>query len=73
MARRHGHRPKAMTAAQWNEKYPDGVQVRYRRPDGSTLETVTRSAAWELGHGEAVVLIEDVSGGVALWALEPAR
>ncbi len=38
--------------------------------DGSQTETRTRSIAWELGHGQAVVKVEGKSGG---WILERIR
>lgn len=62
-----------MTAKEWNEKYPVGTKVIYRPirdSDDRMRETRTRSEAWELGHGQAVVCIEGTAGGVALWALE---
>lgn len=59
------------TAEQWNAAHPVGTKVLYRsHSNASPLETSTRSAAWALGHGEAVVMVEGVSGCVALWALE---
>jgi hypothetical protein len=61
-----------MTAEQWNEKYPVGTKVFYHpiidEPEGR--ETKTRSEAWTLGHGAAVVKIEGLAGGVLLEALE---
>lgn len=64
-------RPKGPTADQWNAEHPQGTRVRYRsHPGAEPRDTETISAAWMLGHGEAVVLLEGVSGGVALWALE---
>jgi hypothetical protein len=64
------------TVEQWNERFPVGTQVEYRAAWGQetpTLETRTRSQAWGLPHGEGIVLIDGRSGGVALWALEPAN
>lgn len=58
------------TAEAWNAKNPVGTLVNYYT-GLEVVPTKTRSEAWELGHGEAVVLIEGKSGGVALWALTP--
>ena len=60
------------TAEEWNELYPVGTPVRYHpiidKAEG--IDTRTRSAAWTLGHGEAVVAVEGKSGGVCLCALD---
>lgn len=53
------------TAEQWNERHPVGTRVRFR-DSTNDLRTVTRSAAWTLGGGTAVVAIEGKSGGVGL-------
>jgi len=63
----------AMTADLWNEQHPNvGVEVIYTPLLGGVerIRTKTRSPAWVLGHGEAVVLVEGKAGGVPLWALE---
>lgn len=71
MAYRHGRNPKGMTAEQFNARYGVGTPAIYRTThDAQPLSTKTRSKAWELGHGESVVMIEGKSGGVALWALQ---
>lgn len=63
-------RKASITAEQWNAAHHVGSEVTYRaHPEATPLETVTRSEAWTLGHGEPVVLVEGISGGVALWAL----
>ncbi|MGP4114616.1 hypothetical protein ACTWP5_27370 [Streptomyces sp. 4N509B] len=55
-------------ADEWNAAYPIGVPVlaypltRAAEP----LYTFTRSAAWSLGHGRPVVLVEGYTGGVYL-------
>lgn len=61
-----------MTAAQWNEKHPVGTKVRYYPILGhdENVETKTRSEAWELGGGDAVVKVEGRAGGVALTNIE---
>jgi len=65
-----------MTAAQFNARYPVGTPVvAYPgiRPEGKyagwtceRLETITRSVAWELGHGEPVVMVDGYAGGIVL-------
>ncbi|MFD4394691.1 hypothetical protein [Kitasatospora sp. NPDC058478] len=66
-----------LTAEQWNATYPVGTPVTAYpdlRPEhpafaefrSKRLETRTRSIAWNLGHGEPVVLIDDYSGGISL-------
>jgi len=62
-----------MTAALWNALYPEGTKVA-AYPGTLTDEpliTVTRSAAWPLGHGEPMVLVEDYSGGIVLGHVHP--
>lgn len=66
----------ALTADQWNELYPVGTAViAYPgvRPEDpfaadfcTRLETRTRSAAWNLGHGEPVVMVDGYAGGISL-------
>jgi hypothetical protein len=60
-------RPK-LTADQWNAKCPPGTPVRFEPVRGrpETEDTRTRSEAWTLGHGQAVVLVEGRSGCVAI-------
>jgi hypothetical protein len=54
----------AALLAAWT--YPAGTPVTVTLDDGSPWETETRSAAWALGHGAPVVLLEGKSGGYAL-------
>lgn len=73
-ARRAAHNG-AMAVAEWNSKHPVGTAVRYWPvlPPVNSMpptDTVTRSEAWALGDGTAVVLIEGRSGGVALSHVE---
>lgn len=63
-----------MTAEEFNEKYPVGSSfiyqaVKYLR---GGIPVQTRSEAWELGHGEAVVKVTDKAGGVSIEHLTPA-
>jgi hypothetical protein len=61
-----------ISADEWNAKHPIGTRVRYwsLRPtvsgDAPPIETKTRSTAWALGSGDAVVSVDGVAGGVAL-------
>jgi hypothetical protein len=64
-----------MTAERWNDNYPPGTRViAYpccRPKDGKLgagckrLDTTTRSRAWNLGHGDPVVMVEGYAGGIA--------
>lgn len=73
MARKWRANPKGpKTAAEWNARYPVGTHVAYypvaERPDFQL--TSTRSEAWELGNGEAVVSVTGKPGGVSIRHLE---
>lgn len=62
-----------MRAAEWNSKYGVGTRVRYfpimhQREFENVL---TRSEAWDLGHGQGVVKITGRTGGVCLEHLIP--
>jgi hypothetical protein len=52
----------------WNNTVPVGTPVRYWpvMQAGEPLTTKTRSEAWTLGSGTAVVKVEGIAGGVAL-------
>lgn len=65
----------ALTPAQWNAAHPIGTAVRYwpvyPPVDGiPPVDTKTRSEAWALGDGSAVVMIDGRTGGVALSHIE---
>jgi hypothetical protein len=56
-------------AAEWNQKHAVGTPVTYHRlihPLRDPVETRTRSEAWVIGGHTAVVMVEGVSGAVAL-------
>ena len=66
-----------LTAEQFNERYPVGTPViaypdvrpEYAAERGfevERLETCTRSVAWNLGHGEPVVMVDGYAGGISL-------
>jgi hypothetical protein len=60
-------------ADRWNARYPVGTPVaaypgaRWDEP----LRTRTRTPAWTLGHGAAVVSVDDYAGGIALTHVDP--
>jgi hypothetical protein len=62
---------KNMTAEQFNAKYPVGTACQFHPIiDEPHFEaTKTRSEAWTLGHGAAVVKVEGRTGCVLLEAL----
>ena len=43
-----------------------GQAVALKEDDGSITHTQTRSIAWELGHGEAVIQVDGKRGGYHL-------
>ena len=55
----------------WNSQYPSGTSVIVIQDDGSRVDSKTRSIAWVLGHGEAVVSYEGRSGGYLLSRIIP--
>ena len=63
-----------MTAEEFNALYPVGTAVIYTDDHGKEHHTNTRSIAWALGHGEAVVKLLGRTSGHSLErvkALEP--
>jgi hypothetical protein len=71
-----------LTADQFNAAHPVGTPViAYPgvRPEDPAarllatgrLETRTRSVAWNLGHGEPVVMVEGYAGGISLEHIDP--
>jgi len=63
--------------AKFNADHQVGTKVKYRSLlDTETkydLETATRSEAWSLPNGEAVVMIVGKSGGVSLDYIQVMR
>jgi len=67
-----------LTADQFNAAHPlgtpviayPGIRPEYAAEIGTTdyprLVTRTRSAAWNLGHGEPVVMVDGFAGGISL-------
>lgn len=52
-----------MTSEEFNKKVPVGTPVIYTDDFGVGHATKTRSEAWELGHGDAVVMLDGFTGG----------
>jgi hypothetical protein len=54
------------TADEFNARYAVGSPCRYYpiAGDSSYRETKTRTPAWVLGHGDVVVSVEGIRGGV---------
>ncbi|MFB6813064.1 hypothetical protein ACFCV8_00755 [Streptomyces sp. NPDC056347] len=62
-----------MTADEWNARHPVGTPVLAYpgTRDAEPLDTVTRTPAWTLGHGAAVVSVEGEAGGICLTHVDP--
>lgn len=50
----------------WNEFYPPGSPCVVQMKGSPPRTTNTRSHAWLLGSGHAVVLVNGATGGIAL-------
>lgn len=59
----------------WNAANPIGTPVVFwpAFKDEPGRESVTRSAAWLMPSGSAVVLVEGYAGGIALTHVNPLR
>ncbi len=56
-----------MTSEEFNAKYPVGTPVVYQSlMGGEGVQSTTRTPAWDLGCGAAVVSIKGKSGGLSL-------
>lgn len=53
-------------AVAWNAAHAVGTPVHLTRDDGSIMETSTRTPAWALSSGDAVVSVVGISGGYLL-------
>ena len=60
-----------MNAGTWSIQHPVGTTVDVELDDGSVLQTTTRSVAWTLGDGTAVVMVEGIRGGYRLSRVTP--
>jgi hypothetical protein len=58
--------------ATWNQAHPVGTPVRYwpGAKTGEGLKSKTRTAAWLLSSGAAVVSVDDYAGGIWLAHIE---
>lgn len=56
----------------WNQNHKVGNRVRVTLDNGEYWFTRTRSRAWLLGHGQAVVMLEGKAGGYDLSRVECA-
>lgn len=64
-------RAKILAAAEaeaksWNDAHEIGTSVNLTRDDGSIFTTKTRTPAWALSSGDAVVSVVGISGGYLL-------
>lgn len=59
---------KRLSVDQFNTLYPSGSKFTYysRKTDEKGIPCTIPGGAWALGHGEAVVRVEGVSGCVAI-------
>lgn len=55
----------------WNANYPVGTPVTVTRDDGDKLETATRSIAWTLYGGTAVIMVDGIAGAYLLERTAP--
>jgi hypothetical protein len=53
-------------ASEWNQNVPVGSTVIVKRDSGEIFETKTRSEAWAIPSGMALVSVEGISGGYSL-------
>lgn len=62
-----------MTESEFNDNYPVGSAFYYAasKKNGRIIHTKTRTHAWTLGHGDVVVSVDGIAGGVAITHLEP--
>lgn len=62
-----------VTAEEWNAAHEPGIDVVVRLDNGELWRTKTRSEAWNLGHGQPVVMLEGKSGGYDLSRVAPLQ
>jgi len=67
---------KELSVDQFNAQYPVGSKFVYY-PIKANLDcwfrVETRSEAWALGHGDTVVSVTNVTGGVDIRHLKPVK
>lgn len=59
------------SAAEWNRRFPQPIDVRLILDDRSIFPTKTRGVAWEIADGIAVICVEGKSGGYRLNRVMP--
>jgi hypothetical protein len=62
---------KQVTADEWNRLHKPGISVLVTLDGGKLWFTKTRSEAWNLGHGQPVVMLEGKTGGYDLSRVRP--
>ena len=64
-----------MNAQEFNRRIPIGTSVLYFPSSNSSefIAATTRTEAWELGSGQAVVSITGKSGGVSIAHIVPSQ
>ncbi|MCB5309239.1 MULTISPECIES: hypothetical protein [Yersinia] len=67
------HFLKGLSADKFNQKYPVGSSFKYFPIMGipDSVEVVTRTEAWTLGHGAVVVSVSGRAGGVSIEHMKP--
>ncbi|MFC3986499.1 hypothetical protein [Streptosporangium jomthongense] len=62
-----------LTADEWNTAWPVGTPILAwpGSRDAEPLTTATRTTAWTLGSGHAVVSVEGCTGGIFLTHIQP--
>ena len=76
MADQTANDPRALTADEWNDRYPPGTEV-WAYPgirSDAAMRTVTSSRAWNVGSGTPVVAVSGYPrGGIALTHVDPVE
>ena len=67
------HFLKGLSAERFNQKYPIGSSFNYfpNRGIPDSVDVVTRTEAWALGHGAVVVSVNGRAGGLSIEHLKP--
>ncbi|OVZ93609.1 hypothetical protein CBW58_05910 [Yersinia frederiksenii] len=69
------HFLKGLSADKFNQKYPVGSRFNYFSVMGipDSVEVVTRTEAWALGHGAVVVSVNGRAGGLSIEHMKPVK
>jgi hypothetical protein len=57
----------------WNEQYPPGTPVKLVKDFGDIVLTKTRSEAWVISSGNAMVYVDGIAGGYKLSRVIPIK